>query len=64
MIEKVKAGKIPGGIHHVWHPIVQRGIDRQKNLILFYLFKNIVYKDLKVQSTKRKFFALKGPYET
>jgi len=51
MIEKVKAGKILGNISpflKLYHPNID------SNLILFYLFKNFVYKDIKVLSKKRK----------
>jgi len=53
MIEKVKAGKILGNISpflKLYHPNID------SNLILFYLFKNFVYKDIKVLSKKRKIY--------
>jgi len=55
MIEKVKAGKILGNISpflKLYHPNID------SNLILFYLFKNFVYKDINILSKKRKNFFL------
>ncbi len=69
MIEKVKADKILGTISP-FLKLYHLNMDRpaEEILILFYLFKNFVYKDLKVLSIKRKIFKFyclkKSLYET